>query len=140
MSHSACRVIVSDMSCYTPDRVLVFSPPSRNVPVVTAYVDAAWANAPRSHSHYDYIIYVHGYPVTWATKLTSIVCLSTTETEHFVVVQAAKSALLLARMVAEVLRATPPTVVLYEDNQACMRMASNPIVSSRNRHFAVCMW
>ena len=75
-----------------------------------------------------------------ATKLTSIVCLSTAEAEYFAAVQAAKTALWLARMMAEVLRAAPPAVVIYEDNQACMRMASNPIVSARNRHFTMRMW
>ena len=32
------------------------------------------------------------------------------------------------------------TVTLYEDNAACIRMATNPIVSARNRHFAMRMW
>ena len=124
----------------TPHRALTFVPPSPTVPVVATYVDAAWANAPRSRSRYGYIVCVYGCPVMWATKLTSIVCLSTAEAEYFAAVQAAKSALWLARMLAEVLNATPPTVVLYEDNQACVRMATNPIVSARNRHFAMCMW
>ena len=62
------------------------------------------------------------------------------EAEHFAAVEASKSALWLARMLAEVLRAAPPTVVLYEDNQACIHMANNPVVSARNRHFVMRMW
>ena len=109
-------------------------------PVVAVYVDAAWANGPKSRSRYGFVVCVYGCPVMWATKLTSMVCLSTAEAEYFAAVQAVKSALWLARMLAEVLAATTPTVVIYEDNQACIRMATNPIVSARNRHFAMRMW
>ena len=136
--NAALRVLRYLLS--TPDRVLTFVPPSPKVPAVAAYVDAAWANAPRSRSRYGLIVCVYGCPVLWITKLTSIVCLSTAEAEYFAAVEASKSALWLARMLAEVLRAAPPTVVLYEDNQACIHMANNPVVSARNRHFAMRMW
>ena len=76
----------------------------------------------------------------WATKVTSMVCLSTAEAEYFAAVQACKSALWLARMLAELLAVATPTVVVYEDNEACIKMATNPIVSARNRHFAMRMW
>ena len=33
-----------------------------------------------------------------------------------------------------------PTVTLYEDNAACIRMATNPVVTARNRHFSMRMW
>ena len=124
----------------TPDNALVFPRPHPDCPVVAVYVDAAWANGPKSRSRYGFVVCVYGCPVMWATKLTSMVCLSTAEAEYFAAVQAVKSALWLARMLAEVLAATTPTVVIYEDNQACIRMATNPIVSARNRHFAMRMW
>ena len=124
----------------TPDNALVFPRPHPDCPVVAVYVDAAWANGPKSRSRYGFVVCVYGCPVMWATKLTSMVCLSTAEAEYFAAVQAVKSALWLARMLAEVLAATTPTVVIYEDNQACIRMATTPIVSARNRHFAMRMW
>ena len=43
-------------------------------------------------------------------------------------------------MFAEILAVTTPTVVIYEDNQACIHMATNPIVSAHNRHFVMRMW
>ena len=29
---------------------------------------------------------------------------------------------------------------MFEDNQACIKMTVNPVVSARNRHFAMRMW
>ena len=72
--NAALRVLRYLLS--TPDRVLTFVPPSPKVPAVAAYVDAAWANAPRSRSRYGLIVCVYGCPVLWITKLTSIVCLN----------------------------------------------------------------
>ena len=70
-----------------------------------------------------------------------MVCLITAESEYVAVVEALKVSLWLAHMLAE-LRGiiVVPTVLLLEDNQACIRMTSNPVVSSRNRHFAMRMW
>ena len=31
-------------------------------------------------------------------------------------------------------------MVTYEDNAVCVQMATNPVVSARNRHFAMRMW
>ena len=33
-----------------------------------------------------------------------------------------------------------PKIHIFEDNQACIKMAENPEVSARNRHFAMRMW
>ena len=60
--------------------------------------------------------------------------------EYVAAVEALKASLWLARMLAELRGIAVPTVLLLEDNQACIRMASNPVVSSRNRHFAMRMW
>ena len=43
-------------------------------------------------------------------------------------------------MLAEMLAVTTPRVVIYEDNQTCIKMATNPIVSAHNHHFAMRMW
>ena len=86
------------------------------------------------------MVYVHGCPVLWVTKVSHMVCLSTAESEYVAAVEALKASLWLARMLAELRGIPVPKVLLLEDNQACIRMATNPVVSSRNRHFAMRMW
>ena len=72
--------------------------------------------------------------------MTTMVCLSTAEAEYYAAVQAAKSALWIAHLVSEVTSTAVPTVVIYEDNAACVQMATNPVMSARNRHFSMRMW
>ena len=111
-----------------------------SAPLVCVHVDAAWANAPKSRSRYGYIICVYGSPVMWETKCTTMVCLSTAEAEYVAAVHAAKSAIWLSNMSVELCSIAPTTITLLEDNNACIQMATNPIISGRNRHFAMRMW
>ena len=108
---------------------------------ITVYVDSAWCNAPKSRSRYGYLVCVYGCPIFWETKLTTpLVCLSTAEAEYVAAVHATKTALWLAQMLAEIQTMPVPQIHVLEDNQACIKMAQNPEVSARNRHFAMRMW
>ena len=69
-----------------------------------------------------------------------MVCLSTAEVEFVAAVEACKSALWIARMYAELSGEAMTPVTVLEDNEACIRMINNPVVSARNRHFAMRMW
>ena len=101
---------------------------------------AAWANAPKSRSRYGYIVCVYGIPIMWETKVSTMVCLSTAESEFVAAVHAAKSALWLVNLAATLCNVPTPAIAMFEDNQACIKMTVNPVVSSRNRHFAMRMW
>ena len=69
-----------------------------------------------------------------------MVCLSTAEAEYVAAVHAAKTAIWLANLSAELSSISPTPITLLEDNNACIQMATNPVVSGRNRHFAMRMW
>ena len=125
---------------HTPHIKLRLLRSSTPCPLVAVYVDAAWSNAPKSRSRYGYMVCVRGIPVLWETKITTMVCLSTAESEFVAAVHAAKSALWLVNLAATLCNVHIPTVTMFEDNQACIKMTVNPVVSSRNRHFAMRMW
>ena len=76
----------------------------------------------------------------WVTKVSTMVCLSTAESEYVAAVQAAKSAIWIHEMVSELQGFQLPPIQMYEDNQACIRMVSNPVISGHNRHFSMRMW
>ena len=125
---------------HSADRKLTYTSPPNDVATVSTYVDAAWANAPKAKSRYGYIISVFGNPVLWKSKTTTMVCLSTAEAEYYAAVEASKSSLWLANLVTEITSVPISPVTLFEDNAACITMATNPIVSARNRHFSMRMW
>ena len=75
----------------------------------------------------------------WITKVTTMVCLSTSEADFVVAVHATKYALWTTNMIAEIRSISVPVITVLEDNQTCIKMVSNPVVSTRNRHFAMHM-
>lgn len=123
----------------TPDVKLTYVSSTTGTLPVSASVDAAWANAPKARSRFGYMINIYGNPVLWVTKVSSMVCLSTVETEFVAAVHAGKATLWMARMLAEVRGCSVPCVHLLENNQACIHMTENPVVSARNQHFAMRM-
>ena len=125
---------------HSPSVKLTFHRQPSTKPAIIVYVDAAWSNAPKCRSRYGYGICVNACPIMWETRVTTMVCLSTAEAEHVASVRAAKTPLWLASMCSELCGVPPQQVTMYEDNKACIQMTNNPVVSARNRHFAMRMW
>ena len=67
------------------------------------------------------------------------VAMSTAEAEYRAATIATKEIVWLRRLLSELgVEQTAPTV-LYEDNAACTKMISNPVVSGRNKHIEMDM-
>ena len=122
----------------TVDFALVYSRSVRPV-VVHAFADAAFANEIGQRSRYGHAVYVAGCLVCWLTKATSAVCLSTAEAEFVAAAEATKDILWVRNFLAELGFAQHEPSKLHEDNQACVAMVSNHVVTARNRHFCVKM-
>ena len=73
----------------------------------------------------------------WEAKVTTLVCLSTAEAEYFAAVHAAKSALYIVHLVAEITSTPCTAVIIYEDNAAWVQITINPVVSACNQHFVM---
>ena len=123
---------------HTPSVKLTFVKSA--APAIFVFCDSACANAPKARSRFGYLVCIHGCPIIWESKLSTMVYLSTAEAEYVAAVHASKSALWLGRLLCELRHLPVPPILLLEDNQACINMAMNPVVSARNRHFAMRMW
>ena len=108
-------------------------------PIISAYADAAFANETGRRSRYGFIILLAGCAVSWCTKTSTMVCLSTAEAEYVAATEATKDVLWFRGMLAELGFEDSSPSMVHEDNQACVAMIRNHIVSGRNRHFCVKM-
>ena len=114
-------------------------PIATSPPVVSAYVDAAFGNESSRRSHYGFAIVLSRCLVAWTTKATPMVCLSTGEAEFVAATECCKSIMWLRGLLREIgLPCTAPSPV-FEDNQACVAMVKNHMVTGRNRHFCIKM-
>ena len=107
--------------------------------IVFAFADAAFGNELGMRSRYGHAVYLAGCLVTWLTKATTAVCLSTAEAEYIAAAEAAKDVLWLRNLLHELGFPQHSPSRLFEDNQACVAMVRNHVVSGRNRHFCIKM-
>ena len=100
-----------------------------------AYVDASWADDHDTRrSRFGFAIYVGTNLVCWKSKLHPCLALSTAESEYIAATEVCKIIVWLRNILDELhLYQTGPTLI-HEDNQACIQMASQRMVTGRNKH------
>jgi transposase InsO family protein len=118
---------------------LVYNGHSIQSTQVYAYADSAWGNERKGRSRYGFITLLGSCPISWCSKVTSMTCLSTAEAEYVAATEATKELTWLRNLLTELGIKQPNPSIIHEDNQACIRMATNPVISARNRHFGIKM-
>jgi len=98
-------------------------------------VDASWADDHDTRrSRFGFAIYVGTNLVCWKSKLHPCLALSTAESEYIAATEVCKIIVWLRNILDELhLYQTGPTLI-HEDNQACIQMASQRMVTGRNKH------
>ena len=114
-------------------------PIHRRPVTVYAYADAAYGNEPGKRSRHGHAVFLSDCIVSWLTKATNAVCLSTAESEFVAATEAAKDVVWLRNFVTELGFPQLAPSRLLEDNQACVAMVNNHSVTGRNRHFCLKM-
>ena len=79
-----------------------------------------------------------GGTISWKAQKQSTVATSTAEAEYIAAFEAAQEALSLASL-GQDLGVLPPNycVPLHDDSQACIKIASNPCLAERTKHFDI---
>ena len=106
------------------------------VPVV--YADADFAgdiSSRRSTSGLS--VFLGESPVVWKSRRQSMIALSTGEAEYISLCDAAKMASWIRQLFCELGFEQKQPTVIFEDNQACIKMAENPVVSQRTKHIDI---
>ena len=136
----------------TKDHGLILKPdPKRGL---ECYVDADWAgswmdrssNDPLSaHSRTGFVIMYAGCPILWASKLQTLIALSTTEAEYIALSTALREVIAIMNLLNEVkargfaIHPSVPQVVckVFEDNRSCIEIATNHRTRPRTKHLSV---
>ena len=136
----------------TKDKGLVFRPdPKRGL---ECFVDADWAgswqhrsaNDPLSaHSRTGFVIMYAGCPIVWASKMQTLIALSTTEAEYIALSTALREVIGVMNLIDELrtrgfrLNNSQPKVICktFEDNRSCIEIATNHKTRPRTKHLSV---
>jgi hypothetical protein len=104
---------------------------------LVGYADADYAgdiDTRRSTTGYVYIL--NGGVISWSSRLQATVAVSTAEAEYMAAAAAVKEALWLRKLLSDFGKGIP-TVSIYGDNQAAIKLLKHPIASLRSKHIDV---
>jgi len=103
--------------------------------VPVGYSDADWGSDQETRrSTTGYIFMISNAAVTWQSKRQPTVALSSTEAEYMASCQAAREAVWLRALLADLGYTQQDATVLHGDNQGCLALAKNPMQHSRTKH------
>jgi hypothetical protein len=119
----------------TMNRGLIFG---RSSEPVVGFTDADYAACKDTRRSRSGMLFLsHGGAVHWASKLQSVVTLSTAEAEYVAGAHAAREAVWVGRVAVDLQLIDVPTVKLNCDNQSSLHMAHNPADTSRTKHIDI---
>ena len=84
-----------------------------------------------------YIFLLNGGAISWKCQRQRSTALSTAEAEYMALAEASKEAIWLQNFLTSALKQTPTPITLYEDNQAAIAMANNPVDHQRSKHIDI---
>jgi hypothetical protein len=101
------------------------------------YMDADGASQPHCHTISGYAFFINGGAISWRSCKQEIVTLSTAETEYMVATHAAKEAVWLRRLKGELLTPISSPTIIYCDNQAALKLATDDNYQARTKHIDI---
>ena len=142
-----CRYILR-----TKDKGLLLKPDRTKG--LECHVDADWAGSWTHHSNHDpmsthsrtgFVISYAGCPILWKSKLQSIIALSTAEAEYIALSTALREVISIIHLLDYLKQqgfpihgSTPKfTCKTFEDNQSCIKLATDHRIRPRSKHFAL---
>jgi len=105
---------------------------------LTVYVDADWGgDATDRKSNSGRCMRFMGSTIAWRSKKQSLVTLSSTEAEYIALTEAMQEVLWLRRLLKDFNQDISQPIIVFEDNQNCIRLLQNPKSSSRTKHIDI---
>ena len=113
-------------------------PHSQTQPILSAYVDADFAQYTDTRRCITgYVTLLYGTLLSWLSKKQPLVTLSTTEAEYVALALCLQELLYLKHLLSELGLKFTEAIPVYEDNQSCIKVASNPELHARTKHIDV---
>jgi hypothetical protein len=104
---------------------------------LAGYGDADGSMAEDRKALTGYAFMINGGAVSWSSKQQAIVSLSTTESEYVASTEAAKEALWLRSMIAQLFTPLDAPTTLFGDNQSAIALAKDHQYHARTKHIDI---
>jgi hypothetical protein len=104
---------------------------------IIGYTDSDYAGDITSKSTSGYIFFLANGPISWKSKLQTIIAQSTTEAEYIAINAATKEAIYIKALLEELGFYKQDKFPIYTDNNGALLLAKNPVFHERTKHIAV---
>ena len=107
---------------------------------LVGYADSAYANATGQRSTGGYVFFLNekSSPVCWSSRKQPVVSYSTVESEYMALAEATRQGIWIRHFLYAVQKGEKqPSLLVYEDNQGSIRLATNPTNHARTKHIMV---
>lgn len=106
-----------------------------NDEICFGYADADWAeDREERKSNSGFIFKVYGGVISWYCKKQTCVALSSTEAEFIALAEACQESIWITRLLNDLDVKLDTPIVIYEDNQSCLKLIKNSKFSNRSKH------
>ncbi|KAE8218105.1 hypothetical protein CF319_g7952 [Tilletia indica] len=122
----------------TADEDLVYQPGTDSIPRLAGFADADFAgDTETSRSTTGFVFYIHGNPISWASRLQVSVSMSTVEAEYIALAEGLREGLWLRNLLSELGYPAQVPFELHTDNEGTRSIADNPEAHKRTKHIAL---
>jgi hypothetical protein len=117
---------------------LKFNGKNNSDELLSAYTDADYAaDRDSRRSTTGFVCLLNGGPIAWKSQLQKSVSLSTAEAEYMSLCSCTQEIVYLRNFMTNIgCKQIKPTII-HEDNQACEKLAKNPVISTRSKHIDI---
>ena len=99
------------------------------------FSDADWAqNRNDRKSNTGYLFKFNGAAISWTCRKQQCVALSSTEAEYIALAETAKELIWVRKLLEDFEMLQEEPVIVYEDNQSCIKLVDNEKISRRTKH------
>jgi len=123
----------------TPGKGINFSGSRGDAPILTAYVDADFAECKDTRkSHTGFVLFINGMPVSWkGRKKQGCVATSSTHAEYIALFHAIREVVYMRQLLLELQHDQKGPTTIFEDNQGAIAIAKNPVNHARTKHIDI---
>jgi hypothetical protein len=106
--------------------------------IINSYADADWGgNEDNRKSTSGYVNYIGNTPVSWRSKLQSVVAQSTAEAEYIAINNVARDVIWLRRLLSELQLLYDGPTTIYSDNQSAIAISKGDDIGERSKHIDI---
>jgi hypothetical protein len=111
---------------------------SEETMILDGYADSDWAgDQDDRRSRTGYIFQLNGSTITWCSRRQPTVANSSMEAEYMGAHGSTMEALWIRKILAELRHAQKGATVIKEDNQGCIALTKNDVMSSKMKHIQI---